>query len=377
MVKRLTIKAIKKYFNGYSFIVLNDVYVPGKKIEYRCSNNHINKKMWSDFVKSPTCVICLKKNKKAEFLKKIKKIVLSKGWKITNTIYVNNYTSMSFICPFGHKTHKTWNEFQRGLGCVVCSNREKIDINKAIKLFESYGWQVLSKSCKNNRDKLDCICDNGHKVSICYNDFQQGNRCAKCYSLNRKGNTHYNYKGGIKGKNIPLYSTYASKLGKYMLVYKGSLTINKQKVNIISVLCHFCGSRFNPTLQSVQSRLESIQGTRKGSAHLYCSEKCKKSCSTYGQKQYPKGFKDYKNTRTHQTEWANLVKVNAGYTCEICGKINCKLIGHHEIPVIVNEVFSLDLDNGISICKSCHKKVHQLPWCTLSYLRHCGNNKGN
>ncbi len=306
--------------------------------------------------------------------KDVLKAFIKHGWVLVETNYINNSTPMKCICPNNHETTKTWNNFSKDRGCKYCANRNKVDINKAKILFNKYNWKVLSKECVDGRDKLECICDKGHALSMCYNQFQQGNRCKKCYDLRRKGKTHYNYKGGISGKNIALYNTYAQLLTPYQKVYKSVLVLNKKEIEVLQVNCHYCTKKFTPKLKDIQSRLEVINGKRKGAAHLYCSDQCKKDCSTYGQIVYPKGQKT-SNTRTHQTEWANLVKANANHICEICNNKNTRLIGHHEVPIVVDEILSLDIDNGLCLCEDCHKKVHQLPWCRLSYLRNCGINK--
>lgn len=60
------------------------------------------------------------------------------------------------------------------------------------------------------------------------------------------------------------------------------------------------------------------------------------------------------------------------YTCQICGKTHTYLEVHHKIPFLhILELYQIkniitaikcrflwDINNGISLCKSCHNKVH-------------------
>jgi hypothetical protein len=38
-------------------------------------------------------------------------------------------------------------------------------------------------------------------------------------------------------------------------------------------------------------------------------------------------------------------------------------------PIINNPIESMDLDNGITLCKFCHKEVHKISGCKYSELR--------
>ena len=42
------------------------------------------------------------------------------------------------------------------------------------------------------------------------------------------------------------------------------------------------------------------------------------------------------------------------YTCQLCGKIKCKIEVHHIIPWRITQ--NNNFNNLISLCKSCHKK---------------------
>ena len=184
------------------------------------------------------------------------------------------------------------------------------------------------------------------------------------YLVNRE------YKGGITRLNLPLYSTFSLRLKPYQKVFKLEKYIEGNLLELLGVECHYCKKIFVPKAKEVKARIKAIGSTNMGEANLFCSEKCKENCPTFRQQKYPKG-QNPNLSRVHQKEWSNLVKGDANYVCQICGKTGGTIHSHHEIPVVVNPLLSLDLDNGICLCKGCHNLTHQLPWCKLSYLRNC------
>jgi len=68
--------------------------------------------------------------------------------------------------------------------------------------------------------------------------------------------------------------------------------------------------------------------------------------------------------------WSELVKKQAGYKCEICGK-DTQLNSHHIISRS-NNTLRWDLRNGCCLCVSCHKfsrnSAHNDPIFFMSWL---------
>lgn len=54
-------------------------------------------------------------------------------------------------------------------------------------------------------------------------------------------------------------------------------------------------------------------------------------------------------------EWSRLVKQRDG-ECKNCG-VKEKLHAHHIIPWKINKEKRFDVNNGLTLCRSCHKKV--------------------
>lgn len=57
--------------------------------------------------------------------------------------------------------------------------------------------------------------------------------------------------------------------------------------------------------------------------------------------------------------WRTKVFERDKYTCAICGQVGGELNAHHIRPFAEYPDLRLDLDNGVTLCKACHKRVHK------------------
>ncbi len=293
------------------------------------------------------------------------------GYKLLEKKYLGSKIKMKCICSKGHICFIRWNDFQQGIRCRICVGKPSIDIDYInIYISKKYKAICVSKKYRGRNVQLDFVCKCGNTFKTTWDNIIRKPKeiCSNCF----KG---ANWKGGVTRLNLPLHKTYISKLGLYQNIHKVERVIKGALVELLGVECHYCGKIFVAARSQVKHRIEAINGKIGGEQNLYCSEKCKADCSTHGQISYPKSFKNYKNKRPLQGQWAKLVKERDNNTCQICGAKEDTMIAHHIDPVVNNPIESADLDNGITLCKACDKKVHQLPWCTLSYLRSCGIKK--
>ena len=146
---------------------------------------------------------------------------------------------------------------------------------------------------------------------------------------------------------------------------------------LLQVKCKYCNNWFNPTNNQVQHRIYALNtGFRNkvGENNLYCSNACKKSCSTYRTRKYERGHAPA-TSREVQPELRKIVLERDNWTCQKCGKSkkdNPELIlhCHHIFPLNENPIESADVDTCITYCKECHIKVHNsTPGCQLKELR--------
>lgn len=60
-------------------------------------------------------------------------------------------------------------------------------------------------------------------------------------------------------------------------------------------------------------------------------------------------------------EWAISVYERDYYTCQMCG-LKCRvknIIAHHKKSFADYPELRFDINNGITLCRSCHKKIHK------------------
>lgn len=57
-------------------------------------------------------------------------------------------------------------------------------------------------------------------------------------------------------------------------------------------------------------------------------------------------------------EWRRSVYARDNYTCQMCGANHCEVHAHHIIPQRMNRNLILVIDNGITLCRSCHELTY-------------------
>lgn len=59
-------------------------------------------------------------------------------------------------------------------------------------------------------------------------------------------------------------------------------------------------------------------------------------------------------------QWRKEVFERDGYTCQVCGKIGKNLNAHHLWSFADHEDSRFVVDNGVTLCRSCHRKFHSI-----------------
>ena len=297
-------------------------------------------------------------------VEQINKEVSIEGYICTDYNIVNK--KFNYVCNEGHTGAVRLDHWRRGVRCSKCSGNRKLTLDYVKNQIEKEGYTLLSTEYVNSKSLLKVICNNGHEYFVTYNNWITGYRCARCFYLSNTGENNPSFKGGITKDNLPLYETFANKLEKYQPVHK----VEQDGLELLGVECAHCKKIFVPSRLSVTRRLVSLHKINHGDQHMYCSDICKYMCPIYGRIKYFKYQKsDTINNRFNQSVWSNLVKERDNHTCQKCGTSDGVMIAHHIDPVVNNPIESLDLDNGITLCKTCHKEVHKIIGCNYSELR--------
>ena len=148
--------------------------------------------------------------------------------------------------------------------------------------------------------------------------------------------------------------------------YLKQLTTDEQMFNssgVLGVKCFYCNKEYLPTLREVRGRIVALKTLNQGEKHIYCSEGCKKSCPTFRKQLYP-GEQGVKGTsREMQASFRKMILERDNWECQTCGAVDKPLHAHH-IEAYRTEYDSMHEENGITLCKDCHKKVHKQKGCS-------------
>jgi len=182
--KKLTIEYIRKQFENKSCKLLSTEYINSRqKLEYVCSNGHRNFIAWNKWQQNRGCSYCSNKAKKTiEF---IRSEFAKEDYKLLTKEYINNEQKLDYVCSEGHKHSITWANWITGYRCPECyRNRQgdshRLSFDYVKKNFENENYKLLIKKYKNAFQKLNYICPKGHRHSITWAMWQQGQRCSKC-----------------------------------------------------------------------------------------------------------------------------------------------------------------------------------------------------
>jgi len=176
-----------------------------------------------------------------------------------------------------------------------------------------------------------------------------------------KGKNNASWKGGVINKNLPLFETYAEQLAFVEEVRQ----TESEGLLLLEVRCKKCNKWFVPNRIAVRHRLAALNNTSNSQeCNFYCSYKCKKECSIFGL--HNGGIElSSKKYNTELKIWSKEVIKRANGICEICGKE--AIDAHHIIPKKINSFFMFDTDNGIALCKKCHRTYGHSDYC--SYIK--------
>ena len=192
------------------------------------------------------------------------------GYTLLTGEYKNNSQKLEYICPEGHKGTISWNNWTSGKRCLECSGNKKHTNEFITKEFMKEGYILLTEEYINAHQKLNYICPKGHKGSISWHNWDANKRCRKCYSENNRGKSNPNYKSGLTDKEREL---------------------NK--------------NRFRSDLEN--------------------------------------------------KKWIKLILKRDNYTCQRCGKIGGNLEAHHIENWANRPELRYEIDNGVTLCKECHR----------------------
>lgn len=195
--------------------------------------------------------------------------------------------------------------------------------------------------------------------------------CEKISKIHKNKITSEETKKKLSESLKKYYGNYDISISKYdvyahQLEWCEEVRRNEKDPIVLEVRCAYnkCRKWYIPTLNNVSNRIQAINGKKRGEHRFYCSEKCKDKCPIYGMRPEYLINRDRNKfngiincmSSTHELSiWKKEVLKRVGNQCEMCGSIK-NINVHHEYPQKTHQIFSLDPDNGIVLCKKCHYK---------------------
>ena len=184
MSKKLTYEFVKEQIEkveGYK--LLSTEYVNNNtKLLVQCDNGHEYVVTYANFQQGKRCRAC--NSFSYEF---VKEQIEKDGYKLLSKSYKNVKSKLDIRCPKGHEYKSTFTLFQKGSRCPKCFFKNMSHTYEFVKeQIESVeGYKLLNNEYINATKKLLIKCDKGHEYKITWNNFQQGKRCPIC-SGNKK-----------------------------------------------------------------------------------------------------------------------------------------------------------------------------------------------
>jgi len=340
--------------------------------------------------------------------------------KLLEDRYINNNTKMRYICKNGHEGCVTFASFKANNGnCKQCAN-EKLSEDRNLsygyvkQFFEDYNCELLEDRYINNSTKMKFRCYCGRESVIAFRDFRLVKRCQMCgediRAIKRKHDFQY-IKEKFEEFNCKLLEF--EYLGCYQSLHFKCHCGNIEIMTYINFLeskqCHQCNKQHVKDLKKLSIEFVKKQFLLNGckllenvyiNNHTLIKYRCE--CGnvdfiTYNAFQYgercnkckperiskslkengnlkPKYGSDHPNWNSNLTDeerqknrdileneiWRKEVFERDNYTCQICEQHGKKLCAHHldGYHWAIDKRF--DVNNGITLCKDCHKEFHHI-----------------
>lgn len=181
--RKIGINYIRNYLKNEGYILLDSEYKNTKsKLNIKCPNGHLEKITFDTFKRNVRCNKCSSNKLTYDF---VKYEFEKNGYILLETDYINNRTKMNFKCPKGHLGKITYNNFKKHK-CSKCFGNSKHDIEYIKKEFQKYDYTLLENNYINSITKMNFKCPNGHYNYITYKTFKRGSRCSSCLYKNEQ-----------------------------------------------------------------------------------------------------------------------------------------------------------------------------------------------
>ena len=107
---------------------------------------------------------------------------LHSGCEVLDQEYINSKTKLNIICENGHNLTVSYNELKNKKWCAECYGNKKGTIEVVFNFIKNNypEAKLISTEYINYKSKLDLICEKGHSFKITCSDLKKGYWCAEC-----------------------------------------------------------------------------------------------------------------------------------------------------------------------------------------------------
>jgi hypothetical protein len=181
--KRFDFEKVKTIFEEAGYRLEQTCYVNNSvPIKCVCPEGHHVALSLANMKVGKRCVHCFHQKQKMT-IEEVSSIFAESGYKVLQDYYEISYAPIKCMCPEGHETTLTWNKFQIGRRCKVCStNAKKYTFSSVKEIFESEGYTLLQDFYVNAKVPIKCRCPKGHEIQIRPSGFMldRHSRCGVC-----------------------------------------------------------------------------------------------------------------------------------------------------------------------------------------------------
>ena len=196
--------------------------------------------------------------------------------------------------------------------------------------FENNGCEMLDTHYQNAKTLINYKCRCGNISKINFNNFKSGKRCYKC-----RGTRKFSY---------DYVQQYFTNNGCELLEkeYKGCDIKMKYRCN--------CGD-----INEI-----SFWHFQKGQRCKKCAARKREGDNNgnYNPNLTDEDRTDKRNSQEYR-DWRRQVYEQHNYTCQKCLKRGGRLNAHHIEGYAQNKDLRIDINNGMTLCKSCHNAFHK------------------
>lgn len=191
-VKKYTYLEVKDYMENIGYILISEKYSNNSEhLIVECDKGHQYPATFAGLLNGKRCKTCAGLNKKT--IREVREHIESFNYKLLSTEYINASMLLDVECPEGHQYPVTWNNFEQGQRCNICSSKKTGELlrhsfNYVKEFIEKEGYQLLSEVYIGCKEELIIKCQKNHIYPSTFDNFSQGSRCPKCN--NSKGETN-------------------------------------------------------------------------------------------------------------------------------------------------------------------------------------------